>query len=87
MRREPHVRFCESGEVRFLSATHLVVLTESAKDASRAMKDVERLLRGRGLELNREKTRIVAPGEDLVFLGVTVRASNVAQPANGEVIN
>lgn len=68
-------------------ADDFVVLTESAKDASRAMKDVERFLRGRGLELNRDKTRIVVPGEELQFLGVTVQASNVAQPATVKMIN
>ncbi len=53
-------------------ADDFVVLTANAKDASRAMKDVERFLRGRGLALNPEKTRIVGPGAELVFLGVTM---------------
>ena len=55
-------------------ADDFVVLVGSAKEASRALKDVERFLRGRGLALNREKTRIVPPGEEVRFLGCVVRA-------------
>lgn len=66
-------------------ADDFVVLTSSEKEASRARKDVERFLRGRGLELNLEKTRLVAPGEELVFLGQAVRATgNVTPPAIAE---
>jgi group II intron reverse transcriptase/maturase len=50
-------------------ADDFVVLTASAKEASRAMHDVERFLRGRGLVLNMEKTKIVGPAERLIFLG------------------
>lgn len=63
-------------------ADDFVVLAASEKEAAKAQKDVERFLRGRGLELNRDKTRLVPPREDLVFLGQTVRATgNVAPPA------
>ena len=55
-------------------ADDFVVMTESLSNAKRAMKDVERLLRGRGLALNAEKTRIVPPDQPLLFLGQTLRA-------------
>ena len=58
-------------------ADDFVVLTKSETEAKRALKDVGRLLRGRGLELNPEKTRIVGPSEPLRFLGRTL----VAMPA------
>ncbi len=60
-------------------ADDFVVLTASAKEANRALRDVERLLRGRGrgLALNRDKTRIVPPGEEVKSLGCSIRA---AQP-------
>jgi hypothetical protein len=35
MRRESHVRFCEGGGVRFLSATRLIVGFEREDDARR----------------------------------------------------
>jgi CRISPR-associated protein Cas1 len=53
-------------------ADDFVVLTSSEADAKRALKDVERLLRGRGLALNAQKTRIVGPDVPLVFLGQTL---------------
>jgi len=56
-------------------ADDFVILTSGAKEAHRALKDVERLLRGRGLAFNHDKTRIVAPGEDVTFLGYSIRAS------------
>lgn len=66
--------------VRF--ADDFVVLTASEREAAQASRDVERLLRGRGLALNKEKTRIVAPGEEFVFLGQQLRAP--ADTAVGE---
>ena len=56
--------------IRF--ADDFVVLTASERDAKLAMEKVSRLLRGRGLELNKEKTRIVPPGEEFRFLGRSV---------------
>jgi group II intron reverse transcriptase/maturase len=65
-------------------ADDFVVLTASAPEAERALKDVARLLRGRGLALNREKTRIVAPGEPVHFLGHALTASaNAAAAVEG----
>lgn len=67
-------------------ADDFVVLTASALEAERALKDVARLLKGRGLALNPEKTQIVAPGETFHFLGRTLTAggtanSSVIEPA------
>ncbi|MEQ1697326.1 MAG: reverse transcriptase domain-containing protein [Hyphomicrobiaceae bacterium] len=59
-------------------ADDFVVMTASEKDAKRALSDIERLLRGRGLDLNREKTKIVPPGEALVFLGQTLGSLKAA---------
>ena len=53
-------------------ADDFVILVGSSKEANRALKDIERLLRNRGLLLNRQKTRIVAPGEMMNFLGHTI---------------
>lgn len=53
--------------VRF--ADDFVVMTRSEREARAALKDVERLLRGRGLAINKDKTRIVEPGDSFVFLG------------------
>jgi CRISPR-associated protein Cas1 len=50
-------------------ADDFVVLTRSEAETKRALKDVERLLRGRGLALNKDKTRIVPPGQSFRFLG------------------
>jgi group II intron reverse transcriptase/maturase len=47
-------------------ADDFVVLTRSEAETRRAFKDVERLLRGRGLALNKAKTRIVPPGQSSV---------------------
>lgn len=69
-------------------ADDFVVLTASGKEAARAMRDVERFLRGRGLQLNRDKTRIVPPGTAFAFLGQELRAgSNVAAPPAIEASN
>ena len=54
-------------------ADDFVVLTPTEAAARRAMSDVERFLRGRGLALNKEKTSIVSPETRLVFLGVEMR--------------
>jgi group II intron reverse transcriptase/maturase len=55
-------------------ADDFVVLTGDQATARRAMTDVERWLRGRGLVLNKEKTRIVPPNEGFVFLGRKIGA-------------
>jgi RNA-directed DNA polymerase len=57
-------------------ADDFVVLTAGEADAKRALRDGKRLLRGRGLALNRDKTHIVAPGESLRFLGRTLVAGS-----------
>jgi CRISPR-associated protein Cas1 len=65
--------------VRF--ADDFVVLTASASEAERALKDVARLLKGRGLALNSAKTQIVAPGETFHFLGCSLVAGPSANAA------
>jgi CRISPR-associated protein Cas1 len=60
-------------------ADDFVIRSSGAKESHRALRDVERLLRGRGLALNRDKTRIVAPGKEITFLGSSIGAS----PADG----
>jgi CRISPR-associated protein Cas1 len=50
-------------------ADDFVALTRTEAETKRALKDVERLLRGRGLALNKDKTRIVPPGQRFRFLG------------------
>jgi retron-type reverse transcriptase len=62
-------------------ADDFVVLTASAPEAEQALKDVARLLKGRGLALNPEKTQIVAPGETFQFLGRALTAGVGASAA------
>jgi retron-type reverse transcriptase len=59
-------------------ADDFVVLTASAPEAEWALKDVARLLKGRGLALNPEKTQIVAPGGTFQFLGHALTAGDGA---------
>lgn len=70
MRREPHVRFCERGRVRFPSATHLVILSRGhAVEALAWTRDVMTRL---GLTLNEAKTSLKdARKERFDFLGYT----------------
>ena len=67
-------------------ADDFVVLGASERDAGNALKDVSRLLRGRGLALNPKKTRIVPPGQELVFLGTKIAApaASVLLPGNDQ---
>jgi RNA-directed DNA polymerase len=59
MSREAHVRFCESGGVRFPSATHLVIIFEREQDAQRVLEVLPKRLAKYGLTLHPEKTRLV----------------------------
>ena len=75
MRRELHVRFREGGGVRFPSATRLVVLVQQWSDQLSEFIE-SKLEAWMGLEINRDKTRIVdlkEPGASLDFLGYTFR--------------
>jgi CRISPR-associated protein Cas1 len=56
-------------------ADDFVVLAASEREAGIALKDVSRLLRGRGLALNPEKTRIVQPSQEFHFLGKRIVAA------------
>jgi len=76
MRRELHVRFCEGGEVRFLSATRLVVMCATTAAVEEAQERVSVVRTRLGLELHREKTRRVDLSrgrEGFDFLGCHVR--------------
>jgi hypothetical protein len=59
MNREIHVRFCESGGVRFPSATHLVIAFAYEWDARRVFDVLPKRLAKYGLMLHPEKTRLV----------------------------
>lgn len=59
MKRECHVRFCESGGVRLPSATRLVVMCRTKKDCEQAEARIRVILQRLGLELHPEKTRRV----------------------------
>ncbi len=75
MSGDVHVRFCERLGVRFPGPTHLVVLARY--QGSRLTGWIESKLEGwLGLEINREKTRVVhlkEEGASLDFLGFTFR--------------
>jgi hypothetical protein len=85
MTRERPVRIREGGEVRSLSATRLMILAANEPAANRALKDMEHLLRARGLALNSDKTRILPPGEAFMFLGQVMQSGRHMPPlvANG----
>jgi RNA-directed DNA polymerase len=57
--REAHAPFCESLEVRFLWATHLVVILAHKDDAERVLRVLEKRLGKYGLELHPDKTRMI----------------------------
>jgi len=59
MRRESHVRFCESGGVRSPSATRLVMAFEDFHDAQRVLAVLGKRLARYGLTLHPDKTRFV----------------------------
>src|SRR5215216_7750366 len=59
MSGDVHVRFCESLRVRFLRATHLVCGFERAEEAERFYNELEERLRKFGLELAKDKTRVM----------------------------
>ena len=59
MSGDVHVRFCESRGVRFPPATHHVVLCSSQAEAEQAERLATELLRGLGLSLHPDKTRVV----------------------------
>jgi len=59
MSGDVHVRFCESLRVRFLRATHLVILCRSEAEAQGALALVQHWTAAAGLTLHPEKTRIV----------------------------
>ena len=77
MTRERPVRICESGEVRFLSATRLVILCRTREEADAALDVVHVWVSGNGLTLHPEKTHVGdcrKPGEGFEFLGYRFEA-------------
>ena len=62
MTRERPVRFCEGGEVRFLSATRLVVGFEHEADARRFWDAMRKRLEEFSLSLHPDKTRLIEFG-------------------------
>jgi RNA-directed DNA polymerase len=62
MTRERPVRICESGEVRFLSATRLVVGFEHEADARRFWDALRARLEEFALSLHPDKTRLIEFG-------------------------
>jgi hypothetical protein len=61
MSREAHVRFCESGGVRFPSATHLVILVDANAQHDWLLKAANQRLREElaklHVDINEEKSR------------------------------
>jgi RNA-directed DNA polymerase len=77
MTRECHVRFCESAEVRFLRATHLVILCGTREEAEAALDDVRAWVNENGLALHPQKTHVDdcrQPGQGFEFLGYRFEA-------------
>ena len=59
MRREFHVRFCESPRVQFPRATRLVIGFARRDDAERVLQVLQQRLERYSLRLNPEKTRLI----------------------------
>src|SRR6267143_1282230 len=83
MSREAHVRFCESGGVRFPSATHRICHCQSEEQARMLRASLEQRFAECGLTLHPEKTHVVYCKDDdrrgdftnqkFDFLGYTFR--------------
>ena len=82
MTRERHVRFCEGGGVRFLSATRLVILCRKGR-AEEALRRLREIMGRLKLTVNEEKTRICrVPEGEFDFLGFTF--GRMYSPRTGE---
>jgi RNA-directed DNA polymerase len=79
MSREAHVQFCERLGVGFPGATHLVITIDGHHTkrgwAERAQQRLQEQLTPLGVELNKEKTKVVdtLKGETFGFLGFDLR--------------
>src|SRR6516162_3996905 len=72
MRREFHVRFCEGGGVRFLSATRRNIYVRSRRAGERVMASVTKFLTKKlKLKVNETKSAVALP-EERKFLGFTI---------------
>jgi RNA-directed DNA polymerase len=74
MRREFHVRFCESPGVRFPRATRRVVTCSSAAAARAALEAARKILEALGVRMNPRKTRIVNVKHGFEFLGFKIKS-------------
>jgi hypothetical protein len=82
MTRECHVRFCESAEVRFLRATHLVILSRGHAD--KALAWTRRVMTKLGLAINETKTSVRdARQEHFDVLGYTFGPITIGRTATG----
>ncbi len=71
---EVHARFYESREVRFLPATHRVLMVAGTQaDAERLRQEAAAVLLPMGLRLSEEKTRIVHIDQGFDFLGTHIQ--------------
>ncbi len=72
MTRERPVRFCEGGEVRFLSATRRNIYVRSCRAGERVMASVSRFLTNKlKLKVNEAKSAVARP-EDPKFLDFSI---------------
>jgi RNA-directed DNA polymerase len=73
MRRESHVRFCESAGVKLPRATHRNIYVRSEKAGRRVMESLTRFIERRlKLQINAEKSAVARPWHRS-FLAFTVR--------------
>src|SRR5262249_31754318 len=81
MKRECHVRFCESGGVKLPSATRLVITGNSKELLENEVKPLVRgFLAERGLTLSEAKTKVTRVAEGFDFLGQHVRKYRNGKP-------
>jgi len=72
MTRERHVRFCEGGGVRFLSATRRNIYVRSRRAGERVMASVTRFLTEKlKLKVNEAKSAVAQP-QERKFLGFAI---------------
>src|SRR6202162_4714272 len=77
MRRESHVRFCESVGVKLPHATHLIVGFEHENEARRFWNEMRERLQEFALSLHPEKTRLIEFGR---FAAKTRKERGLGKP-------
>ena len=73
MSREAHARFYESPGVRFLGATHLVLLARTESEARQAWERLQGQFAALRLVVNQEKSRLTTVEKGFAFLGFEFR--------------